>query len=155
MAKAHCNLVVCLLALLVQACSSSPLGPTVLTQKPAVRELDYDINIPNLSVVAALREQYPNGVWTNPVAAQQRWNYTAAYHGSPNVYYGETAPCREYQRVGIVVAPLHVAAMDTFTAADWPSVLEAGFSYAWVGRFTYTAVAAPGSYVIDHTASCS
>lgn len=157
MANGKYSLVVCLFVTLLSACSSSaPTGPTLLPKPaPAIREIGFDINIPDLFVLASLKRTYPDGVRMSPVAAQRQFDYTAAYKGSPNVYYGEIAPHCEYIYVGIVVAPLHVATLDTFTASDWPGVLEAGFTYAWVGRFTYTAIAAVGTYRYDPTATCS
>lgn len=157
MAKAKYSasaLLVCV-SLILAACSSSPTGPTTLTAKPALRELDYDINIPDITTTLALQRAYPNGTQTPPVIAQGRWNYTAAYGGSPNVYYGEIAPKCEYFRVGIVVAPYRVASMETFTSSDWPGVLEAGVTYTWVGRFVFAKVAPPNSYTYDPTALCS
>lgn len=147
---------VCALASSV-GCTSSPTSPTTtITAKPATSEIGYAINVPDSAVVASLIRTYPNGVKMSPYEAQARWNYTAAYGGSPNVYYGESAPHCEYVGVGIVVAPMHVATMNEFTSADWPGVLEIGLTYAWVGRFTYTAVPARGSYVYDPTGTvCS
>lgn len=141
--RKYSSIVASVCLLLSTACSSSPTAPATTLPKPApvVREVSYDINIPSLTLAATLTRTYPNGVRMAPLSAQRQWDFTAAYGGSPNVYYGETAPAPcQYLWTGIVVAPLRVSAMDTFTAQDWPGLWEPGFTYAWVGRFTYSAV---------------
>lgn len=135
-------------------CSRPPLGPSE-TPKPAIRTIGYDINIPDVRVVNDLKGHYPEGFEGTPLEAQTRWNYTAAYRGTPNVYYGEVSPRCEYRLVGIVVAPFRVAGMQQFTSKDWPGPLEPGITYSWLGRFVYTAIADPSTYVIDPTATCS
>lgn len=151
------RLLLALLALLVvvSACGGSPTTPTAIVSAPALREIGYAINIPSPTIAAALQRAYPTGVRVPPVQAQIQWDYTSAYGGSPNVYFGEIGPRCEYPGVGIVVAPLTAATVDRFTAADWP-MLEAGVTYTWIGRFVYTAAAAPGTFSYDPTgASCS
>lgn len=142
-------------ALLVSGCSHGPLAPTPAAA-PAPSDITYAINIPDRGLATALIAANPNGLHLAPYDAQQQWNYTAAYGGSPNVYYGETAPHCEYPGVGIVVAPLRAAQLAQFTASDWPAIAAPGVTYAWLGRFVYTAVATPGTYVYDPTGSgCS
>lgn len=143
-----------IVAALASACGAhSPTAPAPVAPAPVVlHEMSYDINIPNAKIVFDLRFAYPQGIHTSPLDAQARWDYTFAYGGSPNVYYGETGPHCEYVRAGIVVAPRSVAGLLTFTAGDWPGIgLEAGVTYTWVGRFVFTATPAPGSYVSDPT----
>lgn len=139
-------------ALLACACGAhSPTAPT-MAAPIVLHDMSYDINIPNPIIASDLRYAYPEGIHTSPMDAQRRWDYTNIYGGSPNVYYGPTSPHCEYPGVGIVVAPRSVAGLNTFTANDWPGIgLEGGLTYAWLGRFVYTAVAQPGSYVIDPT----
>ncbi len=141
---------------LATACSSAPTGPTAEAPKaPTVKTLGYDINIPVLADAMRLRDQYPAGIAIAPIAAQERWDYTRTYQGSPNVYFGPTGPLCEYVYAGIVVAPYQAASKDTFTSADWPT-MEAGVTWQWVGRFVYTMAAAPGTYKPDPTGSyCS
>ncbi len=144
------GLAVLLVAGLSGACTThNTLAPEPVPAPYAVpSDLTYAINIPDPSVVFDLLKIYPDGVHTSPIEAQRRWDYTATYHGSPNVYFGATAPQCQYPGVGIVVAPYSVAALLTFTAADWPGIgLERGLTYAWVGRFVYTRAAAPGEYM--------
>lgn len=134
------RLVLVFAVLACAACGSSPAGPTTIVAPAAHLEMDYDINIADLGQASALRLQYPHGVEIAPYAAQQRWDQTVAYGGSPNVYYGPIGPpLQTYQGAGIVVAPLKVAQMATFTADDWPGIgLEPGAVYVWIGRFVYT-----------------
>lgn len=137
-------------AITVWGCGTvpSPVSPTPVVERQA--EVDYDINVPSPQLAASLRFQYPNGVHVSPLDAQRQWDYTAAYGGSPNVYYGETAPACEYLGVGIVVAPHAVAGLATFHAGDWPGLgWEPGVTYVWVGRFVYAAIALPGTYTIN------
>lgn len=149
--------IVAVLALAASACGVSksnilaPSAPITV----ALREVSYDINIPFRDVANSLKATYPNGIRMAPFEAQRQFDFTAAYKGSPNVYYGEVAPHCEYPGVGIVVAPLHVASLAEFISSDWPGLFEPGFTYIWVGRFVYTAAAAPGTYVIDPNATCS
>ena len=127
---------------------TSPTAPTE-APKPAVRTVDYAINVPTVELARTYIATFPDGVRVAPYTAQRQWDYTGAYGGSPNVYYGETAPHCEYLWVGIVVAPLHVATMDQFTSADWPGVMEPGLTYAWVGHFVHTPAAVPGASFYD------
>lgn len=143
-----------ILILLTAACSGNATRPSTSTNAPTAAPMltmAYAINIPDATVVARANGEYPNGVLMGPAQAQAQWNYTSAYGGSPNVYYGETSPCHEYPGVGIVVAPYAAASQPTFTAATWPSVAKAGVTYQWVGRFAYAAVAPAGSYQPDTT----
>lgn len=135
-------------ALLAVGCASSPAGPTALPAPVAALQMDYDINIPDLLALQGLKAQYPQGVHVPPAAAQARWDYTAAYGGSPNVYLGPVSgPCQQYYNTGIVIAPVKVAQLPTFTAEDWPGIgLEPGRVYEWVGRFTFAQAAPAGSY---------
>lgn len=152
-----------LLALLVSlslvACAS-PTQPTAPPRAPTLAlkttDLTYAINVPDPALAIRLAGLYPDGVRKSPREAQGLWDYTAAYGGSPNVYYGPTAPQCEYQGVGIVVAPEDVAGMEIFGAADWPGgPVQPGVVYAWLGRFAFAAVPASGSYQIDPSgASC-
>lgn len=140
-----------LVIVLSAAACSTPTAPT--TVEPAAQlEITYAINISDLAESLRLKQQYPNGVRMSPVEAQARWDYTAAYGGSPNVYYGATAPCHEYIRVGIVVAPYGAASSEPFTAAQWPGIgLDPTVPYYWIGRFEYAALPQPGSYTINPT----
>ncbi len=150
--------VILVVAGLAGGCTShNALTPDSVPANVVPSDLSYDINIPSASVAFDLKALYPTGIHTTPLDAQAHWNYTATYQGSPNVYYGPTAPHCEYPGVGIVVAPVRVAGMFTFTAADWPGIgLDPGVTYTWLGRFVYTAAAAPGSYTIDPTgATCA
>lgn len=152
-AKLCAGIVASVLLPLTIACSSpaAPTSPTTTLPPPApaLRELAYDINIPDVALTLSLARTYPNGVRMAPIAAQARWDYTAAYGGSPNVYFGEVGPkCQTYFGTGIVIAPLGVASQAVFTSAEW-NVVEPGFTYAWVGRFTYARVPAPGTYRLD------
>lgn len=151
------NRIATLLAALIlvsAGCSKPMMGPTEVP-KAAVRTIGYDINIPDVRVVNTLKGYYPGGFEGPPLEAQARWNYTEAYKGTPNVYYGDIAPKCEYHFTGIVVAPFRVAGMQQFTSKDWPGPLEPGIVYSWLGRFTYTAIADPSTYVIDPKATCS
>ena len=130
---------------------AQPVSPSPTPEH--VSEVDYDINIPSVSTAMALKFSYPNGVHLSPLDAQRQWDYTAAYGGSPNVYYGETAPACEYQGVGIVVAPHSVAGLATFHAADWPGLgWLPNVLYVWVGRFVYVPLPIVGTYAIDTSA---
>jgi hypothetical protein len=84
---------------------------------------------------------YPNGAIMSPARAQIKFNFVSAYHGSANVYAGEQMPSEKvYVNAGILICPLSVSEMDTFTAKDWPTIggLENGLTYTWRGWFTYT-----------------
>lgn len=119
-----------------------PMGPsTIKPARPNV-PVGFDINIPESKITAVWWVQYPNGIKISPVEAQRKWDFTAAYGGTPNVYYGPSAPKCEYQMVGITVAPYSVASMLTFTSADWP-IFEPGNTYEWVGRFVTALPARP------------
>lgn len=142
--------------LLFAGCShESPIAATGV-QALGVRDMAYDINIPFPGTAHALQGTYPTGIRIAPLDAQRAYDYTAAYLGSPNVYFGETSPRCEYPGVGVVVAPRSVAAMPQFTARDWPGlVLDASVTYVWVGRFVYTAPADPSTYHADPTQRCN
>ncbi len=146
--KSYTLLIVMVLS---SACTMhNPSAPTSPAAAPLMSEMDYDINVPTPQALSELRFAHPDGVHTSPLNAQHLWDYTAAYGGSPNVYFGDVSPHCQYIRAGIVVAPISVAGRDTFTAGDWPRIgLEPGLTYVWVGRFVYTSVALPGSYVSD------
>ena len=139
-----------LLALVVGACSRSIVSPTPAPVTIAPTLITYTINVPDAHQAVQLQAQYPDGVQIPPIDAQHQWDYTAIYHGSPNVYFGETAPWQgydcsgkpvpisEYMNTGIVVAPRAVAAVETFTARDWPNIgLSPDVTYGWLGRFAY------------------
>lgn len=127
-------------------CSGSlATAPTPLVTPKVNVPVGFDINIPTSKVASVYQMQYPQGVKMSPVEAQNRWDYTAAYGGTPNVYYGSTSPKCEYNLVGIVVAPYSVASKPTFTASEW-SIFEPGNVYEWVGRFVVADVARPGTY---------
>lgn len=138
-------------ALFTIGCSHGALEPTAPEKPKAQLEMSYAINVPVLADLQAFRGQFPDGVHLSPVAAQGRWDYTNAYGGTPNAYYGATAPpCPNFFNTGIIIAPYAAASKDLFTAADWPGIgLEAGLTYAWVGRFTYSIPAPASTYVID------
>ncbi len=149
------TLTVVLIALLATACSSKIVSVAPSPVTPAPTAMTYAINIPDAVLAQKLKGDNPEGVQLPPVDAQARWDYTATYAGSPNVYFGDHAPwtgvdcsghqiigLQEYMGAGIVVAPRNVASVETFTAKDWPELpLTAGVTYAWLGRFEY---AAPG-----------
>lgn len=125
----------------------SPVAPTVVPVPPS--QVTYAINIPEVLLAHSLAAQWPNGIRLSPLDAQRQYDYTATYKGSPNVYYGETAPmvCT-YENAGIVVAPRTIAGMSQFTALDWPGIgLDPGITYEWLGRFAYAEPAPIGSYV--------
>lgn len=127
-----------LLSILTVGCGANPTAPTS-APAPAMRVVDYTINVPTTDIAAGLRAQYPTGVLLSPVAAQQQFDYTAAYHGTPNVYAGDVATSTgTYTDTGIVVAPYAAASKSTFTSADWP-VMPAGVTYQWRGTFAYAA----------------
>jgi hypothetical protein len=142
----------CVAALLLTIGCSSPTHPTT-TARSSVEPLrtpitiTYAINIPYADAAHALEAQHPDGVNLSPVQAQETFNFTDAYHGTPNVYYGPLAPpVGRYVFVGIVVAPRAVAERQQFLQREWPD--GCGRQYpgdtvcAWLGRFAY---AAPGS----------
>ena len=140
-----------MVVLVMGGCSyTKSTGPSPVV---APQSITYAINIPDPIKARALVGAYPNGVLEAPRQAQNDWNYTATYLGSPNVYYGELAPPNcTYPGVGIVVAPQAVASVETFTSLDWPGIgLEPGITYQWLGRFGYTAPADPSTY---HPGKC-
>lgn len=138
----------------VWGCTSGPASPTPETPPKAIRTVGYDINIPYVAVVMVYRMAYPDGFRGTPLEAQTRFDYTSAYHGSPNVYYGEIAPgvC-QYQMTGILVAPQTVAGMVQFTSKDWP-VLEPGYTYTWRGNFVVALVGNPSPEAPNPAPSC-
>ena len=138
--------------LVMGACSYTKSG-TAPSPVVTPQSITYAINIPDPIKARALVDAYPNGVLEAPRQAQNDWNYTATYLGSPNVYYGELAPPNcTYPGVGIVVAPQAVASVETFTSLDWPNIgLEPNVTYQWLGRFVYTAPADPSTY---HPGKC-
>jgi hypothetical protein len=100
----------CVAALLLTIGCSSPTHPTT-TARSSVEPLrtpitiTYAINIPYADAAHALEAQHPDGVNLSPVQAQETFNFTDAYHGTPNVYYGPLAPpVGRYVFVGIVVS---------------------------------------------------
>lgn len=128
---------------------TGPTGPSfIVTPSPQV--ITYAINLPSFQEVEGLRSRYPEGISLPPVVAQSTWDRTASYGGSPNVYFGPLAPtCPfQYQRVGIVVAPVGAASSLFFTAKDWPGPLEAGVTYTWLGRFEYVPLPPVNSYIL-------
>lgn len=146
----------------IAGCShATPL--TAPTQKPDPSQITYTINLPDAHLVVKLQADNPNGVLMPPLTAQELWDYTAAYGGSPNVYFGETAPWQgsncagvpvpglaEYMNTGIVVAPHAIAALETFTSLDWPNIgLSPNVTYEWVGRFAYAQVGSLASYGVS------
>lgn len=138
-------------ALLTAACSSNLTGPTTI-QAPKVTNIPigFDINIPDIAVVQRMKLTYPQGITISPIEAQRKWDYTAAYGGTPNVYAGTVSPhCTPYVMTGIVIAPLAAASALNPTPGQW-SVLEAGQTYEWVGNFVYTRIAQPGTYFTCH-----
>ena len=135
---------VLLSALVTVGCAGNPAAPSTAATSatPSMQMMDYTINVPTSAVLVAMRTAYPNGVLMAPVAAQQQFDYTTAYHGSPNVYAGETAPALgTYPGASIVVAPYAAASAPTFTSAQWP-LYPAGVTYQWHGTF---ALAVPRS----------
>lgn len=137
-------LIIFVLAAMAPACTSSPVAPT-LDQPIARTPLGYTINVPDAYRVQQLRAEFPHGVALSPIDAQARYDYTAAYHGSPNVYYGATAPAYQgqYQMTGIVSAPYAIASQASFYGRDWPgSGLEPNTLYTWVGDFQFTMAVA-------------
>lgn len=146
-------------AVSMAACAGSGnnlAGPSTVSVAKQVRPMAFDINIPDPALAVRLRGQYPDGVQMSPLQAQRTWDYTSAYGGSPNVYFGETSPKCEYIRAGIVVAPRAVAGADTFTSLDWPGIgLVPGDTYRWVGRFAFAEIPPPGSFVHDPSVTCN
>lgn len=128
------------LAVALSACGTKGgvLAPTPALLTPRI-DLAFDINIPDSDYVKNLQRASPNGVYMAPLDAQRDYNYTAAY-GAANVYYGPSAPPQGmYKGVGIVVAPIEIAALAVFPAASWPALRGVpGSEYAWLGRFVYT-----------------
>lgn len=133
-----------LLVSLTLACNALPVAPT--PEQRALIPVAYDINVPAVSYVQRYTESWPNGVFLSPVEAQHDYDFTASYKGTPNVYAGTQSPaCNSYNGVGIVIAPLSVASVRTFTAAQWPTLtgLDPTATYQWVGRFVYAQPATP------------
>jgi hypothetical protein len=142
---------VIVIALSTAACAVQPTGPSEIKKAPAIVEMAYAINVPVLADLQVYRSQFPGGVRLSPIAAQSRWDYTRAYGGSPNVYYGNTAPkCQNYFWTSIVIAPYGAASKDAFTSVDWPNAgLDQGVTYAWSGYFTYSRAALPSEFTIN------
>ena len=130
-------LILALLGAMAAACNGAPTSPSLA--QPVTATLGYTINVPNVATAAALRNEFPQGIALAPIAAQARFDYTSAYHGSPNVYYGATAPDPSiYHLTGIVVAPYAVANQAEFFGREWASAgLDALTLYRWVGTFEY------------------
>ena len=132
--------ILALAALASVACGQNPAAPSA--KAPPIYDLDYAINVPDIAVAYLFQQQYPNGVRVPPIQAQLTWNYTAAYGGSPNVYYGPLGgDAAQYASASIIIAPVEVANEETFYASDWPVMaagVPAGTRYQWVGRFVYT-----------------
>lgn len=131
-----------IVALLSICCShqGSLVAPEPITV-PQTIVITYAINIPIPLMSAQLQQQYPTGVAVSPIEAQGVWNYTCEYAGTPNVYWGPTAPpSGVYTGVGILSAPANAAAHETFTGADWPAI-NVGYAstqpYRWTGLFAY------------------
>lgn len=135
-----------IVALLTAACSSNLTGPTTILPVKAATPIGFDINIPDIAVVQQMKLTYPHGITISPIEAQRKWDYTAAYGGTPNVYAGMASPhCTPYIMTGIVIAPLAAASSLNPTPSQW-SALEAGQTYEWVGNFVFTRIAQPGTY---------
>ena len=131
------------------ACSQASLAPT--PEAPhVVRQMAYSINVPSFAIQSALSAQNGGTVRIPPLDAQQRWDYAAAYGGTPNVYLGEQAtPCQNFLGTSVVIAPRGVAGLPTFTSLDWPGAhLDAGVTYEWIGQFVFTRVAALGEFTL-------
>lgn len=135
-------------AFITTACGSNTLAPTPPeTPKPvAPTQITYAINLPDAGLVSSMQLQYPHGVTgISPVEAQARWDYSAYYDGSPNVYAGPTAPLLAtmvYKNVGILIAPILVASKPTFLGSEW-SIMSPTITYEWIGQFAY-AKTGPG-----------
>lgn len=133
------------LGLLFVSCASrGPVAPTPAT--PTIERITYTINVPLPELYRTLADSAPHGILLNPIEAQARYDFSAAYGGSPNVYYGELAPpVGQYQNAAILVAPRSAASKDTFTSADWPGLvaLRPGVTYGWIGFFEYTQPGRP------------
>ena len=132
--------IVCALAL--TGCSAMKGGPTSPTITPPitppVEVFSYDINLPCSLCVQVENTTYPSGFPASPAEAQSTFNYSGAYGGAPNVYYGPIAPPDGmYAGVGIVVAPTAVSDEETFTHAEWPVCPS---TCRWVGRFVYAQI---------------
>lgn len=132
------------LAIVAAVCvgCSSPTAPSAVRQS----DLDYTINVPRSDLAKTLQAAYPDGVRMAPVTAQDRYNFTPEYHGTPNVYAGPTIAggLRTYSNTGIVTAPYAVASRDVFPATAWPDEYGRPFGgdpsveFSWVGRFVFT-----------------
>ena len=136
---------------LTTACSSNPVTPTTITPAKVPQAVQYDINIPFNNVAMNLKLQNPSGIFLSPIAAQQQFDYTTAYGGTPNVYAGETQPkCPPYLGAGIVIAPRRVASIPEFKGTDWPGIgLDPGTTYQWLGHFVYAMPAPAGTTVFN------
>lgn len=142
------------LCMLVACVSHPPLGP-LPSEEPT--PITYTINIPDIYTFHSLSVSYPDGIKLAPLDAQRQYDFTNVY-GSPNVYYGESAPNCEYINTGIVVAPHAVAGMVSFTGHDWPNIgLDPLVTYIWLGRFAYTLPASAfqvGTFVYNPNYRC-
>lgn len=104
--------------------------------------LQYDINVPTMTLTQELEREFPGGVYLSPIRAQLTWDFSADYHGSPNVYFGPVAPPPHIYLSGasVVVAPAQVASKETFAAYEWPDVLgTSSETWKWWGHFVHTA----------------
>ena len=136
------GVLVALAAVVTVGCGASALAPSAPVVAVAPTPITYAIHLPNPQLIAALKLQYPDGVLGSPIDAQVRWDYTAYYSGSPNVYGGPTVPLLAnliYNGVGILTCPIAVAAKATFLGSEWGAMASATATYQWVGRFDYAA----------------
>lgn len=130
-----------LLAVVANACGSSPMAVTPIAKPATVATIQYAINVPSTLMVQQLQQAHPNGVQLSPIEAQLEFDYRCQYRGAPNVYWGPTAPPQAvYQQTGITVAPVSAAGKLTFGPEDWPAYASANpgiTAFTWLGQFTY------------------
>lgn len=129
-------LVVTVLLATVACGQASPAAPSAPSPAPQA-VFQYDINIPDLSLVLQLQNQYPQGVVLSPVEAQVRYDYTNTY-GTANVYGGEIN--LSTGSAGFATAPAGVASKRQFEAREWP-LGTVGLSpdtiCSWLGHFVF------------------